>query len=74
MNTTLLITMLFVSILIGLFGLIAFLWGLKSGQFEDEKKFINGALFDSPEALNLAAKNEQKKQTLKKEKEDGKYL
>ncbi len=74
MNTTLLITMLFVSILIGLFGLIAFLWGLKSGQFEDEKKFTHGALFDSPEALNLAAKNERKKQTLKKEKEDGKYL
>ena len=42
--------------------------------FEDEKKFTHGALFDSPEALNLAAKNERKKQTLKKEKEDGKYL
>lgn len=68
MNTTLLITMLFVSILIGLFGLIAFLWGLKGGQFEDEKKFTHGALFDSPEALNLAIKQEDKRKNFKKGK------
>lgn len=70
MNTTLLATMLFVSLLVGLLGLIAFLWGLKSGQFDDQKKFTSGALFDGVDALNIAAKKEEKKQTLQKEKKN----
>ena len=69
MNTTLLITMLFVSILIGLFGLIAFLWGLKTGQFDDEKKFTHGVLFDGPEALKEAIKKQEKKQILERIKQ-----
>ena len=35
MNTTMVAVMLATSIVIGLIGLIAFLWGLKSGQFDD---------------------------------------
>ena len=60
MSTTLLVVMLFVSLLIGLLGLIAFLWGLKTGQFDDEKKFTQGVLFDSPHDLNQAIMRERK--------------
>ncbi|SQH71404.1 cbb3-type cytochrome oxidase assembly protein CcoS [Helicobacter mustelae] len=61
MNTTLLIVMLFVSLLIGLLGFLVFLWGLKTGQFDDEKKMLQGiVLFDSTEDLNQAIKQEQK--------------
>lgn len=74
MNTTLLIVMLFTSILIGLFGCIAFLWGLKTGQFDDEKKITQGVLFDSPEDLNQAIIQQRKKEILKKEKNNGKDL
>ncbi|RDU73967.1 cbb3-type cytochrome oxidase assembly protein CcoS [Helicobacter anseris] len=74
MNTTLLIVMLFTSILIGLFGLIAFLWGLKTGQFDDEKKFTQGVLFDSTDDLNQAIAQQEKYKLLKKELQNGKDL
>lgn len=54
MNTPILAIMLIVSIIIGLIGLIVFLWGLKNGQFDDARKITHGALFDSVEDLNLA--------------------
>lgn len=74
MNTTLLIVMLFTSILIGLFGLVAFLWGLKTGQFDDEKKFTQGVLFDSTDDLNQAIAQQEKYKLLKKELQNGKDL
>ncbi|RAX55317.1 cbb3-type cytochrome oxidase assembly protein CcoS [Helicobacter sp. 16-1353] len=52
--------MLGVSLLIGLLGLIAFLWGLRSGQFDDEKKFTQGLLMDGVDELNDAYKNDLK--------------
>lgn len=60
MNTTMVAVMLATSIVIGLIGLIAFLWGLKSGQFDDEKKMMQGVLFDSEEDLRHAAKDKSK--------------
>ncbi|MDR2034619.1 MAG: cbb3-type cytochrome oxidase assembly protein CcoS [Helicobacteraceae bacterium] len=59
-TTIALIMTLFISILLGLIGLVAFLWGLKSGQFDDEKRFTHGALFDSEEELNAARDQEEK--------------
>lgn len=70
MNTSVLIVMLFVSILIGLLGLIAFLWGLKTGQFDDEKKMTQGVLFDSIDDLNEAAKIEAKQKNIKRSKNE----
>ena len=55
MNTTMVAVMIATSIVIGLIGLVAFLWGLRSGQFDDEKKMMQGVLFDSEEDLRLAA-------------------
>lgn len=58
--------MLGASIFLGGIALIAFLWGLKNGQFDDEEKFLNGAKFDSEADLNAAVDLERKKEKLKK--------
>ena len=60
MNTEMIAVMLGVSLVLGLFGLLAFIWGLKNGQFDDANKMMQGVLFDSVEDLNLAAKAEKK--------------
>ncbi|MBV5278099.1 MAG: cbb3-type cytochrome oxidase assembly protein CcoS [Campylobacteraceae bacterium] len=61
--------MLGASTLLGAFGLWALLWGIRSGQFDDQKKFIDGAQFDSEEALQDAVMMERKKEAIMKEKE-----
>lgn len=63
--------MLGASTLLGAFGLWALLWGIQSGQFDDHQKFLDGAQFDSEEALNDAVAMEQKKEAMKKNKEKG---
>ncbi|CAM2788069.1 cbb3-type cytochrome oxidase assembly protein CcoS [Helicobacter burdigaliensis] len=65
MNTTMVAIMLATSIIIGLLGLIAFVWGLKNGQFDDEKKMMQGVLFDSPEDLQHAANTKPNKKDTK---------
>lgn len=70
MNTSVLIVMLFVSIMIGLLGLIAFLWGLKTGQFDDEKKMTQGVLFDSVDDLNEIAQREEKQKNIKRSRDE----
>ena len=66
MDSWLLAMMLGASILLGGVALSAFLWALKSGQFDDEEKFLNAAKFDGVDELNDAAKLERKKEELKK--------
>lgn len=61
--------MLGASTLLGAFGLWALLWGVRSGQFDDQKKFIDGAQFDSEESLQDAVKMEQKKAKILRQKE-----
>ncbi|EES89959.1 cbb3-type cytochrome oxidase assembly protein CcoS [Helicobacter canadensis] len=65
MNTTMVGVMLATSLIIGLLGLIAFLWGLKNGQFDDEKKMMQGVLFDNEEDLRRAANNKPTKKDKK---------
>lgn len=69
MNTEIIALMLGVSLVLGLFGLLAFIWGLRNGQFDDANKMMQGVLFDSVEDLNLAAKAEQKHKDSQKEQE-----
>jgi cbb3-type cytochrome oxidase maturation protein len=38
--------MLGASLFLGGVALIAFLWAVKSGQFDDEEKFLNAVKFD----------------------------
>ncbi len=60
--------MLGVSTFLGGLGLLALLWGLKSGQFDDEEKFLNGARYDGEEELRDAVMMERKKKAAQKRK------
>ena len=42
------------SVFLGALGLLGALWGVKSGQFDDERKFLDGTKFDDEDALNDA--------------------
>jgi len=66
MDDNVISAMIFVSIGLGSLGLFAFLWGLKSGQFDDSNKFLGGALHDSEEDLNSAKKMTDKQEKIKK--------
>ncbi|MEA2110899.1 MAG: cbb3-type cytochrome oxidase assembly protein CcoS [Campylobacterota bacterium] len=56
--------MLGASLVLGGIALIAFLWGIKSGQFDDKEKFLNSALYDDESELNDAVEQERKKKKL----------
>lgn len=60
MNSSILTMMLVVSLMLGFFGVLAFIWGLKNHQFDDEKKFTSGLLNDNEEDLNEAIKLENR--------------
>jgi cbb3-type cytochrome oxidase maturation protein len=48
-----------------------FIWGAKSGQFDDSRKMMDGLLFDSQEDLNDAINKEKKmKEAFKEEKKE----
>ncbi|MCZ6168756.1 cbb3-type cytochrome oxidase assembly protein [Campylobacter ureolyticus] len=66
--------MMFVSILLGMCALFGLLWGIKTKQFEDYSKFLDGTKFDSEDALNDAYKMEQKKKEALKNRKDNKNL
>lgn len=63
---------LFMMLVVGLiisFGLLLlFIWGAKTGQFDDSNKMVDGLLFDSEDDLNDAVNKEQKSKIAKKEK------
>lgn len=65
MNSGMIAIMLGVSLLIGLLGLVAFIWGLRSGQFDDEKKFTQGLLMDGVDELNDAYRNDLKRESMR---------
>ena len=58
--------MLGASLLLGSLALIAFLWAVKNGQFDDEEKFLNAVKYDNEDDLNDAANQERKRKELKK--------
>lgn len=60
MSSWVMFLMLGTSLCIGALGLVAFLWGLKNGQFDDKEKFMRGVLFDGIDDLNAAAKRDSK--------------
>ncbi len=61
MSENIVILMLGVSTFLGALGLIALLWGVKTGQFDDESKFIDGARYDNEEDLRDAKMMEEKR-------------
>ncbi|RAX57270.1 cbb3-type cytochrome oxidase assembly protein CcoS [Helicobacter monodelphidis] len=79
MNNGMVAVMLATSIVIGLIGLIGFLWGLKRGQFDDEKKMTQGVLFDSVKDLQEAIALEERKKKFEQQSQrtgkiDGKNI
>jgi len=70
MSDNVMILMIGISTFLGALGLWALLWGLKSGQFDDQSKFIDGALYDGDEELKDAIMMERKKKEALKRKQD----
>ncbi len=66
MDSWVIAMMLGVSIFLGSIAVVALIWGIKKGQFDDEEKFLNAVKFDTEEDLNDAANLERKKEKLKK--------
>lgn len=64
------ILMLSVSTFLGALGLIALLWGVKTGQFDDHSKFLDAARYDNEEDLRDAVLIEEKKKAREKEKKE----
>lgn len=72
MDSSIIIMMLSASVLLGAFGLWALLWGVKTGQFDDKKKYMDGALLDSEEALHDAIRMENRKKEILEKREQKK--
>ncbi len=62
--------MLIVGIIISAGMALIFIWGAKSGQFDDSNKMVDGLLFDSTEDLNDAINKEKKIEEAKKKREE----
>lgn len=58
--------MLGASLFLGAVALVAFLWGIKNGQFDDEKKMMTHVHFDDEKDLNDLANQQKKREELKK--------
>lgn len=69
MSSSTIALMLTISTILGFLALFGLLWGLKTKQFDDYSKFLDGTKFDSEDALNDAYKMEQKKEEALKKRE-----
>jgi len=66
MSTWVIAMMLGVSVFLGSIAVVALLWAIKKGQFDDEEKFLNAVKFDGVDDLNDAANLEKKKEEMRK--------
>ncbi len=69
MSESVIILMIGVSTFLGALGLIGLLWAVKSGQFDDESKFIDATRYDNEEDLRDAVMMDEKKRARKEKKE-----
>ncbi|MDD3598015.1 MAG: cbb3-type cytochrome oxidase assembly protein CcoS [Sulfuricurvum sp.] len=69
MDSWVIAMMLGASLFLGAIALSAFLWGIKNGQFDDEKKMMNQVLYDDESELNDAAEQQRKQQSHTKKEE-----
>lgn len=58
--------MLGASLFLGGIALIAFLWGIKTGQFDDANRMMNQVQFDDENELNDASDQQKRREALKK--------
>lgn len=71
MSENIMMLMIGVSTLLGGLGLLALLWAVRTGQFDDESKFIDAVRYDNEEDLRDAVKMQEKKEAHKAKKEKG---
>ena len=50
--------------------IMVFVAGAKKGNFDDQKKMMDGMLFDSPDDLRAAADKEEKQEAMRAKKEE----
>ncbi|NWF66981.1 MAG: cbb3-type cytochrome oxidase assembly protein CcoS [Campylobacterales bacterium] len=74
MSSEIIAMMIGVSTFLGALGLIALLWGLKTGQFDDQNKFIDGARYDGEDELRDAYNMEQKRKEMEEKRKDKKVF
>ena len=65
MSGSIITMMIGISTFLGALGLAALIWGIRTGQFDDQSKFIDGARFDNEEELRDAIQMEEKKKHAK---------
>jgi cbb3-type cytochrome oxidase maturation protein len=66
MSEEIIILMIGVSTFLGALGLLALIWAVKTGQFDDYKKFTNAVHHDNEEDLQDAAMLAEKRKAYKK--------
>jgi cbb3-type cytochrome oxidase maturation protein len=66
MDSWVIVMMMSVSIFLGSLALMALLWAIKNGHFDDKDKFLNAVKFDGEDELNDAAVLQKKKDDYKK--------
>jgi cbb3-type cytochrome oxidase maturation protein len=75
MSGSIITMMIGISTFLGALGLAALIWGIRTGQFDDQSKFIDGARFDNEEELRDAIQmEEKKKQAKEKRKKEKSYM
>ena len=68
MSENIIILMIGISTFLGAIGLVALIWAVKTGQFDDHSKFIDAVRQDNEEDLRDAASMSEKKKNYKKKK------
>ncbi len=66
MDSWVIAMMLGASLVLGGIALVAFLWGIRNGQFDDETKMMNQVQYDDEAELNDAANQQRKKESVNK--------
>jgi len=70
MSENIVILMIGVSTFLGALGLIALIWAVKTGQFDDHSKFIDAVRHDNEEDLQDAASMSEKKKAYDEKKKE----
>jgi len=69
MSEGIVILMIGVSTFLGAIGLVALIWAVRTGQFDDHSKFVDAVHHDNEEDLQDAAMMDEKRRKHKEEKE-----
>lgn len=65
MSESIVILMIGISTLLGAIGLMALIWAVKTGQFDDHNKFTDAVRHDNEEDLKDAVMMQEKKKAYK---------